>query len=249
MIGRIVGVLLLVGAGVLVAGAILFGPRMLLSAEMFRAEDVRVSGVRNMTPHAVVMASGIHSTTSVFGDRDAWRRALLAHPLIEDAQIQRVLPRTLKIHIVETRPVAFAATPELRPVDAHGRVLPIDPAGKDLDLPVVSVPTEIDPDGVLAEPAVVDLLGVLAQLQRLRPQLAARVSELRTSSGGEVALLFSEPPHLEVFLSADAGKHQFYQLELVLTDVEERGELPRLRYMDLRFQDQVVVALNPSAAD
>lgn len=249
MRARLGGVLVLALSGALVATLLLEGRTLLEALPLFRVETVHVEGVRLLEPQAVIAVSGIGSGSSVFSDRSAWVEGIVAHPLVRDARIERNLPRTLRIRVSEVEPVAFAATPRLWPVDAEGRVLPVDLAGVDLDLPVLATPSAVGANGMLVEPAAHEMLRLLDGLRRAQPELAGRISELGVEMEGQLRLVLRDPPRVHAVFAAGAGPRRFRELELVLADIQERGELARLRHIDLRFHDQVVVALNPSARD
>ncbi|HUH13604.1 MAG TPA: FtsQ-type POTRA domain-containing protein [Longimicrobiales bacterium] len=225
------------------AAAATQAPRLLRGMELFRVQRVEVVGTRHLAPHAALAATGITRASSVFDDPAAWRGALLRHPLVADARIERRLPGGVVVSIRETEPVALALTPELRPVDGRGRLLPIDLAAGSLDLPVLLVASGVGADGRLADPAALALLAGYDRLRRLDPGLATRVSEIHPASGG-LRLSLRRPAGGEALVPADAGPLQLRQLELALADLSARGELERLRRVDARFRDQIVVSLN-----
>ncbi|HEX9107907.1 MAG TPA: FtsQ-type POTRA domain-containing protein, partial [Longimicrobiales bacterium] len=148
-LARLVGVLVLFGALTALATA---APRWLRRADAFRVRRVDVVGTRYLEPHAVLAASGIGRSASVFDDPAPWRARVLRLPMITDATVERRLPSSLVIRVVEAEPVALAATPDLVPVDARGAVLPIPPGSADLDLPVLVVDARVGADGRLATP-------------------------------------------------------------------------------------------------
>lgn len=219
-------------------------PRVLRRLEFFAVDQVEVVGTRYLAPLEALATSGIVRSANVFDDPEPWRQALLAHPLIADARIERRLPGTIVIRITETEPVALARTPELVPVDGTGRVLPIDPTAKSIDLPVLTVASAIGDDGRLAEPAAISILAAYDRIRRFEPALAARVSEIQPAHAGGLRLLLSDPQHAEVLLPAEFGALGLRQVQLALSDLGARDELARVRRIDVRFRDQVVVSLS-----
>lgn len=216
-------------------------PQVLRRMDVFRVDRVEVVGTRWLAPHVALAATGIDPEASVFDDSRPWREALIQHPLVADATIERRLPDGVVVNIRETEPVALATTPELRPVDARGRVLPIDPAGGSLDLPLLVVRTGVADDGRLDRPAALALLAGYERIRLLDPALAARVSEIHPVPQG-LRFRFRRPLAAEALFPADAGPLHLRQLELTLEDLAARDELERLRRIDLRFQEQVVVS-------
>ena len=225
------------------AAAATQAPRLLRGMELFRVERVEVVGTRHLAPHAALAATGITGASSVFDDAASWRDGLLGNPLVADARVERRLPAGVVVSIRETEPVALAATPELRPVDGRGRLLPIDLATGSLDLPVLLVEAGVGGDGRLDHPGALALLAGYDRLRRLDPGLATRVSEIHPSPGG-FRLRLRWPAGAEALIPADAGPLQLRQLERALADLSARGELERLRRVDVRFRDQIVVSLN-----
>lgn len=236
----------LAAAGVTALAADL--PRLLRRLEFFRVERVEVVGTRYMAPHDVLALSGITSASSLFDDADAWRAALEDHPLVAAVRVERDLPSTVVLHVTEAEPVAFVRTPELRPVDASGRLLPIDPAERSLDLPVLATTSRIGEDGRVADPASLALLDALNAVRGSEPMLAAAVSEVAPAADGAVRLVLGEPAHAEVLLPPHAGGLRLRQLGSTLEDLRARGEYGRVRRIDARFHDQVVVSLTSKSA-
>jgi cell division septal protein FtsQ len=111
----------------------------------------------------VVAALGLESDATVFDDLAASARRLAALPGVISAQVQRRLPGTLEIDVVEAVPVALAPrSGGLALLDSGGTVLPFDPAVSAPDLPVAATA-----DRRIAR--------VLAQVQEHDPRLFARV--------------------------------------------------------------------------
>ncbi len=218
-------------------------PALLRHIDAFRVDRVEVVGTRHLAPHAALEASGITRTSSVFDDRRPWKAALLRHPLVAAVSIERKLPSTIVVRIEEVEPVALVRTPDLRPVDAGARTLPIDPAGAELDLPIVDVLTAVAADGRLEDDAALALVEAAARLRTLEPEIAARVSEIAPAAGGGLRLLLREPARAEVLLPVPLEPERLEQLRLTMADLESRDELAGVRGIDVRFRDQVVVSL------
>ncbi|MFW6078196.1 MAG: cell division protein FtsQ/DivIB [Gemmatimonadota bacterium] len=235
-----------IGAG---AAAIAFAPDLLRRWDVFRVRHVEVVGSRYVAPQTALERSGITGEANVFDDAAAWRRALMEHPVIEEVRIERRLPGTLVLRLREAEPIALVRVPELRMVAADGRVLPVDPAGREVDLPVVAaVSSEVGADGRLADPEARRLVGALARLRRFEAALADRVVEVGSAPGGAIRLLLTIPEATEVLVPIDAPAARLRALRLTLADLARRRDLSQVWRVDLRFRDQVVVSLTPSAA-
>src|SRR5690606_42000544 len=99
-------------------------------------------------------------------------------PLVAAVRVERDLPSTVVLHVTEAEPVAFVRTPELRPVDASGRLLPIDPAERSLDLPVLATTSRIRDDERIADPASLALLATPNAVRGSEPRPAAAGSDV-----------------------------------------------------------------------
>ena len=217
-----------------------FAPRALRDVDAFRVTRVEVVGTRYLDPYAVVRAAGLAVESSVFDPVEAWRSGVLTLPLVDDIQVTRRLPGTITLDVREVRPVALVSARTLRPVDLTGRVLEIDAAGASLDLPVLQgVETRrgrVDADGQAA-------LRALQVMETESAELIERVSQV-VIEDDRLRVLFRDA-ELEAFLPLRATPAQVTQLRLAYADLAARGELRRVRTIDARFRDQVVVSFLP----
>ena len=235
---RMVWALTLVGTGLAAAALSVFLPRGLRHVDGFRVETVEVTGTRFMEPYTVVRAAGLDEPASVFDDTDAWRAGILTLPLVDDVRIRRRIPSTVSIEIREVEPVALVAGAQLRPVDARGRLLELEPAGVVLDLPVV-VGADVRA-GRVASPEGASAVATLAALAIRAPQMAGRISQLSVEPGA-LRMTFRDRP-LEAVLPSHPTDTHLLQLRLAHADLRARGELDQVRAIDVRFRDQVVVS-------
>jgi cell division septal protein FtsQ len=245
------------GASVLAAGAAR-APDALRNVDEFRVAHVVVHGAAYLEPEDVLAASGIGPASSVFDDMTPWRAALLAHPLIVDVRIERELPATIELHIRESSPLAFVATPELRPVDARGYVLPVRARGPELDLPVLVAATRIgvlDPERVtdgeansfsrVVDDASLAAIRALDAIRRLDPVLESMISEIAPVAAGDVRLTLRRPAGTVVLLPAEPDAERVQAVRLTLAHLGDAAVGARI---DARFREQVVVKPAATAA-
>jgi hypothetical protein len=125
-----------------VAGAVLalvlLGPLALRGMGVFRVRRVELVGSRYLAPEQLVARLGLRPNQNLFDDARAVERRAEQVPGVVSARVERRLPGTLRLVIVERAPMAFAPGPNgLVALDATGQALPYDPAAMGLDLPVV----------------------------------------------------------------------------------------------------------------
>lgn len=251
-----IGIVLATSAALVVSAA--FAPLALRRFDGFRVQRVEVVGARYLAPDDAAAASGITSASNIFDDPTPWIDSLLAHPLVVDVAVERTLPGTLRLRITESKPVAFARTPELRAIDERGRVLPADPAAEGMDLPVLAVTTRLSAGGYAADSATIDIARFLGVVSRSEPGLLGWISEVGMQRDA-IRLVLRNTSDADVLLPAEPTPMRLRELHLTLAElatprfVEATArdtarmaapDLARVRRIDGRFTDQIVVALH-----
>lgn len=248
--------LVAVGSALLVAAAA-SAPAGLRRMASFRVQRVEVGGVRHLEAAAAVQASGITAASSVFDDPAPWVESLKRHPLVADASIERRVPGTIVLRIREAEPVALARTPELRPIDERGRVLPTSPAAEDMDLPVLAMSTRVSASGLAADSATIRAAHFLGTVSRLEPGLLGWISEVGVHADA-IRVVLRNATDAEVLVPAAPTADRLRELHLTLAELatprlastdsagsrDVGAELSRVRRIDGRFHDQIVVALH-----
>jgi cell division protein FtsQ len=128
---------LIVSVAALVALAL--GMLAVTYTPVFGAKRIDVKGERSLTAAAVVRIAGVGEGTNVFHlDPAAVETRLRSSPWVAEATVERDLPSTILIRIVEREPVARASIGgRMRIVAGDGTVLP---GGDASDLPQVRAP-------------------------------------------------------------------------------------------------------------
>ncbi|MCY4573502.1 MAG: FtsQ-type POTRA domain-containing protein [Gemmatimonadetes bacterium] len=223
-------------AGVAVAAGITWAAILFTAASpYFRVDHVEVTGLGYLTRDEVRAAAGVDGTTRVWAREESLLDGLVAHPLVEAAQVTRKLPRTLLFEIDEVEPVGLIALPMVVAVDRHGNVLGIDPGDPVLDLPVLRVATE----RARALWGARLLAREVARMAEVAPELFAVVSEARIDDE-QIVLLLGDSA-VRVRYHPPITEERMRDAIVAMNDAVARfpGDLPR--EVDLRFADQVVV--------
>lgn len=125
------------GAAALLLGGVALGPVALRRVAFFRVRRVELVGMRYLSPEQVLARVGLARDQNLFDTGDLARRVERVGGVVS-ARVERRLPGTLRITVVERVPLAFAPGPDgLVPLDSAGRALPYDPAATGLALPLV----------------------------------------------------------------------------------------------------------------
>ena len=208
-----------------VVGVPWWGRAALSRLDFFRVRTVRVEGARYLDAADVVRRLEVDTLRSIWDELAPLARRVETHPQVQAARVERRLPGTLVVHVVEHQPVAFVpAATGLRVHDARGRVLPVDPSRADLDLPVLEKPDTT-------------LLRLLGEVQTASPALFRRISEIRRTGDDVQLRLFDVAVRVRPTVSA----RRLADIPPVEADLSRR-RIP-VAELDLRFRDQVIARL------
>jgi cell division protein FtsQ len=218
--------------------------RALSALEVFEVAAVEVEGTRHLASDEVRSVAAVPSGTSIWDDLSPIVQRIRAHPGVRDVEIDRSLPHTLVVKVVEREPIAFVPNPTLRPVDVDGSFLPFDPAVARLDLPLVHARRE--PPGEAPPLTPTQLRALVSELHGVaqhEPDLMASVSDVALDGWGDV-VLHLEAPRVSLRYRPPFSPLRFQEGLVVLADALSRNpEHPPVE-IDLRFADQVVVVLS-----
>ena len=204
----------------------IWAPVVLRRMDFFHVRHVEVVGARYLEPDEIISRMRVDTMASVWDRTGGMRDRIAQHPLVRDVRIDRKLPGTLVVRIVEHVPVALVPTDNgFKAYDERGIALPIDPTSAEVDVPIVSSP----------EGGTLRLLGAV---RTQAPGLYRRLSEVRRNGPGELLFVLDSIP---VRALADVTLQRLTDLELVERDLARR----RLRAteLDLRYRDQVIARL------
>ena len=212
-------------------------PRILATLPAFRISELRIVGTEHTAPDEIRELAAVAPDASVWDDPAAWEERVRAHPMVREATARRQGFHTLEIAVVERRPVALVATPELRPVSGDGYMLPLESSAAPLDLPIVRGPVETE-RGFVMDPAIRELIFALERMDRTRSDFMSLVSEVEPAAeGGYRFLLLPGAGADVVLLPRDQPLRALDRVSIALGQIEDR----RVVRADARFRGQVVL--------
>jgi cell division septal protein FtsQ len=216
--------------------------------DTFRVTDVQISGLETLDRGQILALMDVTHETTVWGDLQAWEDRLEQHPLLAEARVRRQMPRTLVVDLVERQPVALAPTPTLEPVDREGALLPLDPAERRMDLPILDMQEPPAPGSRLLPMRDRVLAAEVARLMEADTSFLQMVSEVSWGpSRNTVVARWSEPP-VEFLLALGAPASRLREGLAAMADAVAREPEQVPAVIDLRYADQVVVRRNNKGA-
>jgi cell division protein FtsQ len=246
----------LLGCGVLLVAGAFVTSVVVAKNYLGRDSRFRISGANNIEATGLTEVSR-GEMLPVFGEDigkniffvhlDERRKQLEEIPWVERATVMRLLPDHIRVTIVERQPVAFVRQgQQVGLVDKDGVLLTMPPAmmaQHNYSFPVV---TGIDPKDPLparkARMAVYERL--LGELDANNQHLSEQISEIDLTDPQDARVLMPEQGedilgHLgdDRFLD----RYQRYKAHIA----EWRQQYPKLRAVDLRYDNQVVLEMAP----
>jgi cell division septal protein FtsQ len=219
-----------------------------LRRQVGRVQDVKVEGLHYLDAARVCAIAGIRPGVDLIAfDRVQARQALLLSPRILRAEVDRVLPRGVRIRIVEREPVLLVQHGTPWEVDSSGVLLPPLAEGSVADVPLLSGPRF---DGMRAgaqirTPEVQRGLAWVAALSQDELQLGGQVSQIGVSDPNATELQMMNGTRV-LTPPWPPGVRELSALRVVLADLQHRGMSAEV--VDLRFHDQVIVKPSKTAA-
>ncbi len=193
---------------------------LVVTSPVLDLDRITVTGAQHVTVAQVRAASGVHLHDHLlFVDTGAAKRRVEQLPWVRDATVRRDLPGTLRITIVEYRPVAY--------VRVAGGVMLVAANGHVIDRAATPPPHTVEVVGVRRAPNVGELLappdaaGVVSQLPATLAQQIAAIDvrgdglALDVRGNGEIRLgdagnLDAKAASALAVLSQLAGSHFSY---------------------------------------
>ncbi len=231
---------LLVGAGA--AGRTFLLPWIdarVRGSEFFALEQVQIRGIRNLTEDQVLEAAGLVFGQNILAtDLGKVRERLLAHPLVRNAAVRRLLPADVVIEIEERVPAVELRAGGRYIIDAEGHIMTAAREDLPLELPCISG-LRVTDGRVRAE----DLDDLAEGLW-----IASVIAEVGFPPSGQVECLDMGSESDALIVTARGGplvhlgrgdvRERLRRWMLVAGDMASRWD--RVEYVDLRAEGLVV---------
>ena len=235
-------VLLLGGVGV----GLWEGYRAVVRLPYFRVAEIQVEGNLQVATQDIVDSLGLGPETSVLEvDLKALARRVLENPWVKEASVQRRLPLSLTIQVVERMPEAVFIADRRYLLSADGVILAALAEDELPTLPTLraAVPRHVAVGERILTSQMVQGLSVWRQFQLANALQGERAREIVMAGDGSYAVNLGQGMPA-IRLHAEDLEGQLRRLGAALA-AGHQG-LDRFADVDLRFRDRVV--LRPTAA-
>jgi len=171
------------------------------------------------------------------------RGRILQQPFVKNARVTRQYPDAVRIQLVERQPIASVNNGQLRYIDAEAVLLPYIETSVKLDLPIINGVDSIQgakPGETISNAELSEAIGLLQTALALDSTLFHFISEVNMNNGKDIILYSSDVPVPVIVGRGDYGK-KLLMLETFWKNYVKTQSAQKIRYIDLRFNDQVVV--------
>jgi cell division protein FtsQ len=238
---KTIGVLILVA----VATCLVFSANAWKSS--LKIKQIKIDGNRIVGTNEIIQLTQVPLNAFLYQvDLTAIQRNMLSHYYIKDAIVERNLPNSLHIQIVERIPIAMVNRTETLYLDEDGIVLPRTISRRLFDLPMISgIPTSepLSFGSTVTLPDVVESLQLLAAMRIINRPMYHNISEVQVRNGGDI-VLYSAEGGVPIIFGRGEIPNKLMRLEAFWNDIVRTRGPQMLQYIDLRYQDQIVARWN-----
>lgn len=232
--------IMLVCALALLAGAG-FGMYMLSMSDSFRIEHIEVRGNQRLSTEDVLALSDIRHGQGTFDlDLELIGQRLEENDWILRARVERLLPRGIKVSIVEHVPCCIINLDYLYYVDTQGDIFKVLHRGDSLDYPMITGfrRDDLESENVAGIPWIERVVEVVAELQKRTLFNTGEVAQIHVDFERGIDL-FTAAYGVPVRLGKDRIDAKLDKLEHMYPKI--KAELRELEYIDLNVPGKLIV--------
>jgi cell division protein FtsQ len=238
---RLRHIVLLAVLGVALAVAALWAN---LWKEDLRVREVVVRGNGIVPEKEILGLAAVQIDRKLFEvDLFAIRARVQKNAFIRGVSVNRDAPDRITIDVQERVPVAAVAMERLLYLDDEGFMLPHTRSEKIFDIPVLTGAVrrqEMVPGRQLSSPDIRNALALLSLARRFDDALYRRISEVHIDDSGDMTLYTCEGG-IRVLFGRGGAPAKLAKLDAFWHAYVDHQGAAALEYIDLRFEDQVVV--------
>ncbi len=218
--------------------------RYLRQSPRFAIRVVEVEGNHRLSQEDLSRAAGLTLGSNVFAvDLDTARARLLDNPWIRDASVERRLPSTFHLRVVEREAIALAClqpSNELLLVSTEGELFkPIEP-GDPSDLPVLTgLSVDLGRDGIQAQ--VKRALELLSSYEHMPLAKRYPPQEIHAAEDGRLSLVIGKQG-VVLALGDSPSSLRLERAERVLSEIDRRHARAAEIFLDNAAHPERVVA-------
>jgi cell division septal protein FtsQ len=211
--------------------------------------SVSVEGINVLSKEEVVRLMKLPPRIAMYDvDLTEIQNNIRMNTFVKDVIVQRDPPSTVRVTIEERVPAAMIVAGEVLYIDNDGVVLPYIASSETYDIPVIS---GIDSAVALRagmqvrNPDILEALQIITTAKLTNEEMYHAISEIRLRKGHDIILYSFESGVPIIFGKGDAV-NKIVRLDAFWQQYFHTIGAEQIRYIDVRFDDQVVVSRKAS---
>ena len=213
-----------------------------------KIKQIKIDGNRIVGVNEILQLTQVQMNSLLYKiDLTEIQRNVMSHHYIKDAVVERNLPNSIHIQIMERVPIAIVNRSETLYLDEDGVVLPRSISHRLFDLPMLSGISENEPltlGSFIKQPDVIESLQLLAVMKTVNRPMYHNISEIQVRNGGDI-VAYSTEGGVPIIFGRDEMPSKLVLLETFWNNVVRTRGTQLLQYIDLRYQDQIIARWNP----
>lgn len=175
------------------------------------------------------------------------RKNILNNAYVKNVTVKRDAPSSLRVLIEERQPSAILVIKNQDKtyyVDNEGVILPYSVTQETYDIPVISgvdTASELKPGMKITNTDIQTALEIIRASYLINEELYHRISEIHLRKGHDIILYSFESAVPIIFGQGDVVK-KMAKLNEFWKQVVSRMETKNIRYIDLRYEEQVILS-------
>jgi cell division protein FtsQ len=214
------------------------------TADYFAVERIEIEGARRLADAEVLAAGGLEVGTNVFKvDTASVAAALRKHPWIAEAEVERRLPRSVSIELIERRAGAMVLFDVPYLVDDAGEIFKRWVPGDPSPTPLITgfVREQLSGGKRLVEEGIRDALALARRYESTGLDRVAPLAEIHAEVDGGFSLTAGENPFY-VHFGKGPYRRKLRRLAQLLSRMRDDGVRPAVVYFDNEVRpDRVTV--------
>jgi len=177
------------------------------------------------------------------------RQRILQQPFVKTVCVNRIFPDAIHVQISEREPIATVNTGQLRYIDKEAFLLPQIETAVKLDLPIISRIDGLEKAQVgeiVSNTELAEAIGLLQTAQKIDTAIYHSISEVNMNGGKDI-ILFSTDVGVPILIGRGEYGKKLILFQSFWSNFVKSQNADKLQYIDLRFNEQVVVKWKPDS--
>ena len=212
--------------------------------DSLKIQRVLVDGAKSISAKEIFSLAAVPLKSSLFAiDLFEVQSRVMAQPFMKSVRVCRQFPDVLRIDVVEREPIASLNAGQLHYIDEEGVPLPSSTSQRKFDLPLISGISGIQNvqlGKAISSKEIFDAIEICQAAQSIDTTVYRLISEINMNNGNDI-ILYSSDVGVPIILGHGDVQKKLIMLEHFWMNYINSGDAEKLQYIDLRFDDQVVV--------